>query len=98
MIGCFKNGETSSLCLFYQHNKRSSHIPTLTESQLRRKLSILAAASSERSLFKPPGNNYERLSGSLEGWSGIRVNIQWQLIFKWRDGVAYDVYLDPHKY
>ncbi|WP_420800630.1 type II toxin-antitoxin system RelE/ParE family toxin [Photorhabdus thracensis] len=26
------------------------------------------------------------------------VNIQWRLIFRWRDGAAYDVYLDPHKY
>ncbi|WP_387695025.1 hypothetical protein [Photorhabdus sp. RM157S] len=24
--------------------------------------------------------------------------MQWRLIFRWRDGAAYDVYLDPHKY
>ncbi|EKN3571020.1 type II toxin-antitoxin system RelE/ParE family toxin [Yersinia enterocolitica] len=38
------------------------------------------------------------MAGSLEGWSSIRVNIQWRLIFRWRDGAAQDVYLDPHKY
>ncbi|WP_407240447.1 type II toxin-antitoxin system RelE/ParE family toxin [Escherichia coli] len=49
-------------------------------------------------MFPPPGNNYERLQGNLAGWSSIRVSIQWRLIFRWRDGHAYDIYLDPHKY
>ncbi|WP_407290600.1 hypothetical protein [Klebsiella quasipneumoniae] len=26
------------------------------------------------------------------------MSIQWRLIFRWRDGHAYDIYLDPHKY
>ncbi|MFZ1873343.1 MAG: type II toxin-antitoxin system RelE/ParE family toxin [Chania sp.] len=98
MIGSFRDGEPGILCRFYQHNERSGVIPTSIESQLRRKLSMLAAASTERSLFQPRSNNYERLSGNLEGWLSIRVNIQWRLIFRWRDGAAYDVYLDPHKY
>ncbi|EKJ3152443.1 type II toxin-antitoxin system RelE/ParE family toxin, partial [Escherichia coli] len=42
--------------------------------------------------------HYERLQGNLAGWSSIRVSIQWRLIFRWRDGHAYDIYLDPHKY
>ncbi|WP_118987115.1 type II toxin-antitoxin system RelE/ParE family toxin [Photorhabdus sp. CRCIA-P01] len=46
----------------------------------------------------PRSNNYERLSGNLDGCSSIRVSIQWRLIFRWRDGHAYDLYLDPHKY
>lgn len=98
MIGSFKEGETGSLCRFYQYNELSGDIPIMITSQLRRKLSILAAASSERSLLQPRSNNYERLSGVLDGWSSIRINIQWRLIFRWREGVAYDVYLDPHKY
>ncbi|KER04332.1 type II toxin-antitoxin system RelE/ParE family toxin [Photorhabdus temperata] len=98
MIGSFKDGENGSLCRFYLYNKRSREFPTSIEGQLRRKLSMLEAASTERSLFQPRSNNYERLASNLEGWSSIRVNIQWRLIFRWRDGAAYDVYLDPHKY
>lgn len=98
MIENFRDGETSALCRFYRYNERCATIPGNIESQLRRKLSMLAAARTEKSLFQPPGNHYERLSGHLEGWSSIRVNIQWRIIFRWRDGAAYDIYLVPHKY
>ncbi|HBC6893446.1 TPA: type II toxin-antitoxin system RelE/ParE family toxin, partial [Escherichia coli] len=85
MIGSFKDGQ-SELALFYFNGTRSAQIPAIIEKPLRRKLSIIEAASSEKSLFAPPGNNYERLQGNLAGWSSIRVNIQWRLIFRWRDG------------
>ena len=98
MIGSFKDGQNGELAAFYVHGTRSAQIPAIIEKPLRRKLSLLAAASSEKSLFSPPGNNYERLQGNLVGWSSIRVSIQWRLIFRWRDGHAYDIYLDPHKY
>jgi len=98
MIGSFKEGETGSLCRFYQRNQRNGELPASIENKLRRKLSMLAAASSERSLFQPRSNHYERLYGNLAGWSSIRVNIQWRLVFRWHDGAAFDVYLDPHKY
>ncbi|WP_340613285.1 type II toxin-antitoxin system RelE/ParE family toxin [Xenorhabdus thailandensis] len=98
MIKSFKEGPSGSLAQFYLDGKRSKAIPVTIESSLKRKLDIIESATTERSLFSPQGNNYERLSGSLEGWSSIRVNIQWRIIFQWRDGAAYDIYLDPHKY
>lgn len=98
MIGSFKDGQDSFLCQFYLTGLRDGKIPASIEKPLRRKLTILDVASSEKSLHAPPGNNYERLKGNLEGWSSIRVSIQWRLIFKWRDGHAYEIYLDPHKY
>lgn len=48
--------------------------------------------------FSPPGNRYEELSGKLNGYSSVRVNKQYRLIFKWVNGKAEDLYLDPHKY
>lgn len=98
MIGSFREGESGSLARFYFDNVRDGSIPATIESPLRRKLTLLDAASTEKSLFSPRSNNYERLAGNLEGWSSIRVSIQWRLIFRWRDGYAYDLYLDPHKY
>ena len=56
------------------------------------------AAASECDLRVPPGNRFERLQGKLTGWCSIRVNKQYRLIFKWRAGKAFDVYLDPHTY
>lgn len=98
MIKSFKDGETGALCRFYRDGTRSAVIPALIENSLKRKLDLIEAATTEKSLFAPPSNNYERLSGNLTGWSSIRVNIQWRLIFRWREGAAMDIYLDPHKY
>ncbi|MBP2168419.1 proteic killer suppression protein [Erwinia toletana] len=98
MISSFQDGDEGDLSQFYQRARRSARIPALIEKPLRRKLSLIAAASEERDLFNPRSNNYERLLGNLEGWSSIRVNIQWRLIFKWRDGYAFDIYLDSHTY
>ncbi|WLS81170.1 type II toxin-antitoxin system RelE/ParE family toxin (plasmid) [Erwinia pyri] len=98
MIGSFREGESGSLARFYFDNVRAGDIPATIECPLRRKLSLLDAASTEKSLFAPRSNNYERLAGNLEGWSSIRVSIQWRLIFRWREGHAYGLYLDPHKY
>lgn len=98
MIESFRDGETGELGQFYFDDIRGAGIPSLLTGALRRKLTMLEAASEERALFKPPSNNYERLSANLEGWSSIRVNIKWRLIFEWRDGAAHNLYLDPHTY
>nr|MBD0808478.1 type II toxin-antitoxin system RelE/ParE family toxin [Citrobacter sp. C13] len=65
---------------------------------LARKLDIINAAVSHRDLRSPPGNRYEELTGKLQEYSSIRVNKQYRLIFKWINGKAEDVYLDPHIY
>jgi toxin HigB-1 len=57
----------------------------------RRKLRMLAAATSLEDLRSPPGNHLEALSGEREGQHSIRVNDQWRLCFAWRQGDAYDV-------
>jgi toxin HigB-1 len=39
----------------------------------------------------PPGNRLEKLRGAREGQFSIRINDQWRVCFRWRDGEAYDV-------
>lgn len=94
MITSFRDAELER---FYLEGKRSRSIPATIENPLFRKLDMLNAVSEERLLFKPISNYYKRLSGQFEGWSSIRVNIQWRLMFQWRNGHAENVYLDPHK-
>lgn len=48
MIGSFKDGQNCELATFYVSGTRSAQIPTIIEKPLRRKLSLLAAASSEK--------------------------------------------------
>ena len=39
----------------------------------------------------PPANRLEKLSGKLKYFYSIRINNQWQIIFKWGAGNASDV-------
>jgi len=57
----------------------------------RRKLLIIHAATNENDLRVPPGNNFERLKGDKKGFCSIRINDQWRIIFKWKEGNANDV-------
>ena len=56
-----------------------------------RKLWMLDAAPDLSSLRVPPGNQLESLKGDRLGQYSIRINKQWRICFKWRDGNAYDV-------
>jgi proteic killer suppression protein len=56
-----------------------------------RKLRMLDAATSLQDLRVPPGNRLERLLGDRAGQCSIRINEQWRICFRWREGDAYDV-------
>jgi proteic killer suppression protein len=57
----------------------------------RRKLETLGAATSLADLKVPPGNRLEALKGERRGQHSIRINDQWRLCFRWKDGNAFDV-------
>ena len=61
------------------------------ERPARLKLLWLNAAVSLDSLRVPPGNRLEALKGDRKGQHSIRINDQWRLCFRWRDGNAHDV-------
>jgi len=63
----------------------------LAARPIAEKLAMLDAAESLQDLRIPPGNRLERLSGNREGQHSIRINDQWRLCFRWRDGDAHDV-------
>ena len=56
-----------------------------------RKLVQIDAAERLDDLRIPPGNRLEALKGDRRGQHSIRVNDQWRICFRWRDGDAYDV-------
>jgi proteic killer suppression protein len=57
----------------------------------RRKLLYLNDAEQLKDLRVPPGNRLEALKGDWSGYHSIRINIQWQIIFVWGNGLASDV-------
>lgn len=56
-----------------------------------RKLLILDAADKLADLRSPPGNRLERLSGDRHGQYSIRINDQWRICFRWKNGDAAEV-------
>lgn len=67
---------------FFWHSTPHRKIPPGIHNTLARKLDIINAAVSYLDLRSPLGNRYEELSGKLQGYSSIRVNQQYRLIFK----------------
>ena len=61
------------------------------ERPARRKLEYLDAAVVLEDLRAPPGNRLEALKGNRAGQHSIRVNDQYRVCFRWRNGDAYDV-------
>ncbi len=56
-----------------------------------RKLLQLNNARTLDDLRSPPGNRLEALKGGRAGQHSLRVNDQWRVCFRWREGEAYDV-------
>jgi len=71
--------------------QRSRRLPADLERVALRKLVMLDAAEALQDLRVPPGNRLERLAGDRKGWYSIRINDQWRICFRWRDGDAYEV-------
>jgi plasmid maintenance system killer protein len=70
---------------------RGYSIITLAVNNALRKLLILDAAETLSDLRSPPGNRLEKLVGDRAGEYSIRINEQWRICFRWREGDAYEV-------
>ena len=55
------------------------------------RLERLDAARDLADLAALPGNRLEKLAGDRKGQYSIRVNDQYRICFRWREGAAYDV-------
>ena len=61
------------------------------ERVARRKLLYLHRAIKLQDLRVPPGNRLEALKGNRKGQYSIRINDQWRICFRWKNGDALDV-------
>jgi toxin HigB-1 len=66
-------------------------IPNDIMKSANRKLLQIHNARSLQDLKAPPGNRLERLAGDRKGQHSVRINRQWRICFRWRDGDAYEV-------
>ena len=87
MIRSFRDPETEKVF----RRERTRKLAPDVQRMAQRKLAVLDAAESLGDLRVPPGNRLEKLSGDRDGQHSIRINDQWRICFRWRDGDALDV-------
>lgn len=87
MIKSFKDEDAR---LLWETGK-SRRIPANIRISALKKLTILHWAAHLKDLSVPPGNRLEALNGDRTGQHSIRINDQYRICFKWRDGNAEDV-------
>lgn len=87
MIRSFADRETERL-FARQPGRR---LPRGLHRVMLRKLLLLDGAETLTDLQSPPGNRLEKLRGDRAGQHSIRINDQWRICFRWRDGDAHDV-------
>lgn len=87
MIRSFKNAETARIW----EGEASRKHPEEVQDRALRKLRLVDAARTLDDLRNPPGNMLKSLKGDRKGQMSIRINDQWRICFKWKDGDALEV-------
>lgn len=72
-------------------SRHSRRISLELHNKTRRLLDQLDIIKDIDELRAPPSNRLEKLSGNLKNFWSLRINVQFRIIFKWENGVAYDV-------
>jgi proteic killer suppression protein len=86
VIKTFRDPDTAAL----YRGERTSRFQGF-ERVAQRKLRQLDVADQLRDLVAFPGNRLEALKGDRKGQYSIRVNDQWRVCFRWKNGDAFDV-------
>ena len=87
MIIGFNEKETEKIW----NGNYSKKLPFDIQRTARRKLIMIHSAINLNDLRILPGNRLHSLDGDRKGQYSIRINDQWRICFKWKNGNAYDV-------
>ena len=71
-----------TLALIETDNAGATRLPVAVIRSARRKLTVLRAATDDRTLRNWKSLHYEKLKGDREGQRSIRVNDKYRIIFK----------------
>ena len=87
MIQSFADRDTERLF----QRERVRRFPAELHRTMLRKLGLVDAAEQLADLRIPPGHRLEKLKGDRAGQHSIRINDQWRICFRWKDGNAFEV-------
>ena len=92
MICTFADIETERVW----NRDRSRKLPPDIQRAALRKLRQLNRIMQPSDLRVPPSNRFEVLKGNRKETYSIRVNDQWRITFRGRDGGAHDVRIEDY--
>jgi proteic killer suppression protein len=92
VIRNFRDRDTERI--FNQEYSRK--IPRDIQKRALIKLMLLDAAEKEADLESPPGNRFKRLEGKRKDEFSIRINDQWRICFRFKNGDATDVSIEDY--
>lgn len=95
MIASFANRLAEDL-FEDRKSKAVRAFPAELHRKARMKLLYLHDAGELNDMKVPPGNRLEALKGDRAGFHSVRINDQWRLIFRWKDGNAHDVSIEDY--
>jgi toxin HigB-1 len=87
VIRSFADKETAKVFA----GEHSFKLPVEIQERAQLRLTNLDAATSLNDLRFPPSNHLEALKGGRKGQHSVRINQQWRICFRFRDGHAFDV-------
>lgn len=87
MIRSYKDKTTETVA----NGKAPKGFPSDLVRAAQRKLFMIEHAVELGDLRSPPGNRLEPLKGNRKGQYSIRINDQFRICFKWKNGNAEDV-------
>ena len=85
MIRSFADEETEKV-FHHRHSRRYAAFERVAFRKLRQIHSVLTVEE----LREPPGNRLEKLKGDRKGQWSLRINEQYRICFRWRDGDAFE--------
>jgi proteic killer suppression protein len=86
VIRSFRDKDTEAI--FQQRRVRA--FQRIARVALRRLVQI-DSAETLRDLASPPANRLEALKGDRAGRYSVRINDQYRICFRWKDGHAFEV-------
>lgn len=69
----------------------SRRLPPAIQEAALTKLRLLNAAVRLENLSAIAGNKLESLNGDRKGQHSVRINRQWRVCFRWKNGCAHEV-------
>lgn len=95
-IRSFKDRSTEDLASGTDNKKARKHLPKELHRSAVKKIQIIRAAKNLADVASFPGLKFEKLKGTRKDEYSIRINAQYRICFRWKDGDAYDVSVEDY--